>query len=602
MWSDTQNGQQEAQVLPKLSFKESENKQKLVFKKKAKLVLKKKLELKARPNNYQVAYEKGYDHLNDFQRDILKDCLKKKTGGLSLPMGSGKTLISLVLSLKQNQETQDPILVVCAKSLIAGWQVEIRKFFGDTLKYEVLHQTTQKNKLDTWRIDDETQVILTTPEVISKYYKNNHIANFFIQQKFLAPPAFINYYREPKKPFLSHTFGGGYLFSKKWGSLIIDEAQKYTQINTIRCQSLGAICAKNRWALSGTLFDEPIPERILGYYIILDIPEVPRNLPEIKWLIYHPTFKGLNSTLVHRKENKVFQPPKVSEEIVSHRLSIEEAKVYTMMKQILVEVKRRVQAAKLVNDTENIKKFSSYLLVMITYLRQALICPLIPIASIAIDASDMEKKSELSQILVEEIEKLGIHSWLNDIDSVKSSRIKNAIRKMDAHQNERVVLFSCYKSCIDVLQSYLPPDREVLRIEASMSIKRRGEVIEEFAKTKNGILLLTYQLGAEGLNLQCASTVLLMDFWWNAAKTQQAIARVLRFGQEARVVNVYFFSSNTGIEQALFKKQHAKLMILDELKNGAIETKIPSLKMNEIIKLIELDDNKQLMRDIGYVK
>ena len=37
--------------------------------------------------------------LNPFQRDILAECIQKKSGGLSLPLGSGKTLISLVLSL-----------------------------------------------------------------------------------------------------------------------------------------------------------------------------------------------------------------------------------------------------------------------------------------------------------------------------------------------------------------------------------------------------------------------------------------------------------------------------------------------------------------------
>lgn len=569
-------------------------------------------------------YQIGYNALNNFQKDILTECLLKKTGGLSLPMGSGKTLISLVLGLAQTEEQlaleqameikrgkksqisidqmrPKPFLVVCAKSLIASWRTEIAKFFGDKLSYEILHSSIQKKGLDNWHIDPLSRIILTTPEVLSKYYKTNGIQNTFVKQKFINPPSFINYYLEPKRPYLTHNFGGGYLYSIQWGALIIDEAQKYTQINTLRCQSLGAICCKNRWALSGTLFDEPVPERILGYFILLNTPGMPRNLPDIKWLVYHPTFKGLNQTLVHRDKNKVFKPPKVKQEIVSHTLTPEEATIYTTMKQTLVQVQKRVKAAKLINDTENIKRFSSYLLVMIGYLRQSLVCPIIPIASIAISASDMEKKSELAQILIEEIDKLNLHDWLNNEDSVKSSRIIKAIEKLDAHPDERVVLFSCYKSCVDVLQSYLPTDRTVLRITSEMSINKRGEVIKQFEETKNGIMLLTYQLGAEGLNLQCASTVLLLDFWWNAAKTQQAIARVLRFGQKAKLIHIYYFSSNTGIEKALFEKQHAKLKILKELREGAIETKIPSLKMKEIIKLIEIDDNQELLKNIGYI-
>jgi SNF2 family DNA or RNA helicase len=80
----------------------------------------------------------------------------------------------------------------------------------------------------------------------------------------------------------------------------------------------------------------------------------------------------------------------------------------------------------------------------------------------------------------------------------------------------------------------------------------------------NGILLLTYQVGANGLNLQCSNTVLLLDFWWNTGKINQAIARVLRYGQEAKKINIYYFTSNTGIEKILFDKQQAKLIVAKE--------------------------------------
>lgn len=114
-------------------------------------------------------------------------------------------------------------------------------------------------------------------------------------------------------------------------------------------------------------------------------------------------------------------------------------------------------------------------------------------------------------------------------------------------------------------------------------------------------MLATYQLGAEGLNLQFASTMLLVDFWWNVAKTQQAIGRIFRPGQTSKEINVYLFTSNTGIEKILFSKQKAKIEILNELKTGNIKTKIPSINVDEMIKLIELEDNKELLKKIKYV-
>jgi hypothetical protein len=43
-------------------------------------------------------FRQAYLKLNDYQKDIFLDCIDKSSGGLSLPLGSGKTIISLVLS------------------------------------------------------------------------------------------------------------------------------------------------------------------------------------------------------------------------------------------------------------------------------------------------------------------------------------------------------------------------------------------------------------------------------------------------------------------------------------------------------------------------
>lgn len=550
-------------------------------------------------------FKHGYDQLNNFQKDILLDCLVLGSGGMSLPMGSGKTLLSLVLGLFQTYQ-KNPMLVICAKSLVASWEHELKKFFtlpnqtDPIIKYELLHQSTIKTSLARWEINPETRLIITTPEVTSKAYKDCNLDDMFVDKRMPVPPTIINYYVSPISPFLTHLFGPGYLFSKYWGAIFIDEAQKYTNIETDRCRSMAAMCANHRWCLSGTLFDEPKISRILGYHMLIDLPNVPRNLPETERLVWSYEYKGLNPTMIHRNKNLAFtNPPRVNEQIITHQLTLEETKVYTGMRTVLKEVQKRVRQAQLVRDVDGARQFSSYLLAMVTYLRQVLICPLIPIASIAIDASDVEKRSELSQIIMEEFSKLEINDWLNNPTSLESSRIKAVTHHVANHKDERVVLFTCFRSCADILSHFLPADRPILRIDAGHDIKKRGKVIEDFKNTDNGVLVLTYQLGAEGLNLQCSYTVFLMDFWWNAAKTQQAVARILRFGQESDVVNVYYFTANTGIENSILKKQKSKLQALSELRTGSIKTAIPALKLDDILKMIHQDENHSMVQQIS---
>jgi len=271
------------------------------------------------------------------------------------------------------------------------------------------------------------------------------------------------------------------------------------------------------------------------------------------------------------------------------------------MKLILKELREKLNYFKLRGDTPNIRKFSRYVMAMITYLRQCIICPLIPITTVAIDVSDFEQRSDLSEVFMKSIKSMGIDEWLNDIGSLKSSRIESVCNTVNKHKNERVIIFSCFRTVLDILELYLPKDRAIMTISGSDKINARTATIENFRADDDGILLLTYDIGSNGLNLQCGSTVLLVDFWWNAGITAQAVARILRRGQEADTVNIYYFTANSGMENALFKLQKSKLRIEQEIMNGPVTTKKTLIKTDEILKIIDTQDNITILDNI-YIK
>ena len=540
-----------------------------------------------------MALEIGISKLNSFQKNILDDCIKKGTGGLSIPLGSGKTLISLVLGLYLTQ-TSNPILVIVSKTLLESWVFEINKFFGDKLKYAVLHNAYCN--VSKFVLTDDIKLIITTPEVTSKFYKDENISEKFIKKEIINEAQFnqhvINTYNRVPDPLSTE---GSLLFSTKWGCLIVDEIQKYTKISTIRCQSIASICSNYKWVLSGTMFSEPSTERILGYHLIIDHPNFPRSLPWAEKYIKSRLFRGFNSTIVKRDTNPAFKEPKINQIIVSHELSYEEAKIYMSMKKTMGMINEKVKLYKELNDTANLRKFSSYLLALICYLRQCIICPILPIANVAIDMTDFQNKSKLSSILSSEIDKLGLKSWLSNVESVKSSRFKKALEVIDTHPHENLIVFTCFRTCLDVFKEYLPTNRKIYTLSSTMSSKKRAQILEAYnTPTETGmghILLLTYEIGCEGLNLQVSNTVLLLDFYWNDAQTQQAIGRVLRYGQMAETVNIYMFTANTAIESAMFEKHDLKLMIINELSTGTAKTKLKTMKVEDIINLIQKEEN-----------
>eukprot|EP00929_Paragymnodinium_shiwhaense_P049548 TRINITY_DN24987_c0_g1_i7.p2 TRINITY_DN24987_c0_g1~~TRINITY_DN24987_c0_g1_i7.p2 ORF type:complete len:120 (-),score=14.91 TRINITY_DN24987_c0_g1_i7:85-444(-) len=76
------------------------------------------------------------------------------------------------------------------------------------------------------------------------------------------------------------------------------------------------------------------------------------------------------------------------------------------------------------------------------------------------------------------------------------------------------------------------------------------------------VLLVSLKAGGEGLNLQAANYVFLMDPWWNPAQELQAIQRAHRIGQTRKVRAIRFVSSGT-IEEKMLQLQDKKQCVFD---------------------------------------
>lgn len=535
----------------------------------------------------------GYSKLTEQQIDVYQECIEKKSGALCLNLGAGKTLTSLVIAL--NLSKKRPILVVCSKTLLSSWRTEIHKFFGDEFPYIIFHSCNKDIKMENYILKEETKIILTTPEVLTKFYKSENIENKFIDT---ITEGFGDTYVLYKKPIKPFKLDGNFLYSMKFGCLIVDEAQNYTNIESARCRAIGSICANCRWVTSGTLFDEPKISKILGYYIMINHPTFPRTLPKTKILVTSTRFKGTKETMVIREQNN-FIKPKINEYIIENELTDDEEKVYLSMKEILKVFNKKLKEYKAQNNTGMARKFSSYLLAIITYLRQTLICPLLPISNIVLDISDFQNKSDLSKCLFKELNKYDLKKYFQDEDSIYSSRIKKVIEVINKRKEENIVIFTNFRTCLDVIKYFIPNNRKILTIESKNTIEQRGNIIKDFGEGKGNILLLTYTIGAEGLNLQMSNTMLLVDFYWNAGKTKQSIGRILRFGQKAKEINIYYFTSNTAIEKVIFERQNEKLDLLEEMFEGQMTGKVSKIKTDEVIKIITCEENKKLINKIN---
>lgn len=520
--------------------------------------------------------------------------------GLSLPLGFGKTLISLVLALLINE---GPILVVVSKTLIVGWITEIKKHFGDAFPVEVLHDSfIGKKKFSTWRINPATRVVLTTSDVLASAYSNARLDSSFVHSVRVAHAfsANQNEYREPTvKPFLPEdTEGPQAVFGMRWGVILIDEIQKLTNIATIACRAICCVFAKRRFGLSGTMFEEPKEPRFLGFFTMLHL-KGPRMLPDVHRFMR--TFGGFAQYIVHRDDNPDFtQRPNLHEKIISHEMSADERKVFDTLRDVLKKLNAKVKEAKDARDDDTRKRYSAYLLGMISYVRMALVCPMIPLSSMYVDMADYEGGSEMAKIMMDAMEEAGLMGYLNNEDNILSSRFKAVLKSVEDHPQEKVIIFSGFRSTLTTLSPFIAKDRPVFTVAADMSITKRLEVLQTFQDSANGVLVMPFGIGAEGLNLQSASVVLIMDLYWNSSKIEQAIGRVYRPGQLATDVFVYFFVSNTGMEKHMLEKCKLKQDIIAALFKGSMPADAADthLGIKEMIAIIQEDVNVEALTNL----
>lgn len=543
--------------------------------------------------------------MNSFQQKIFIECLDKGSGGLLLPMGSGKTLIALNLIFTYFEKYKKPSLIVLSKTLIASWDFEIKKFYPHFVMnkdYIILHP--DYNKKINYNIQTpDLRFALITPELLAKYYTLNNILDRFVVNPDpwnTADYTFILMTNTPLKPS-NRNIGYDILYSLNWASLFLDEGQKYTNIRTKRTQAIASVSAIHRWVLSGTMFYEPSASRLLGYYRIINDQKFPLCIAETKKLLKSGNFEGTNKTMVIYNENIMIDKNlKHIKHIIHFQMSNEEILLYLSIRDIMLQINKHLKKQIFASTA---RQFSSYLLVCINYFRQILTSPMTPIASAYIDMAVSQHKSDLSRIIIQEITHLGLLEWIDDEDNAYSSRMKKAVEIVNSKPTDQFVIFNSFKSCLDIFHVFLKrnidSERKVIIFNMNNTVIQRMDKLLEFGRSPNAILLLTYQMGAEGLNLQSCHNVIIMDSWWNGSVIKQAIARCYRFGQTHNV-HSYFLTSDTGIENIMFKKSIEKLELIDAYASGKkVSTHIIPKKMDDIMKM--MDNNEDNMKLVAVL-
>lgn len=129
---------------------------------------------------------------------------------------------------------------------------------------------------------------------------------------------------------------------------------------------------------------------------------------------------------------------------------------------------------------------------------------------------------------------------------------------------QRIIIFSSFRKVIDYLAKRLAKGG-YLTMELHGGIKAdRQETIARFAESPGGTVLLTSEVGGEGLDLQFCRILINWDLPWNPMKVEQRIGRIDRIGQKSPSIDIINLIADDTIEQQVYDRLYIRLGIIQQ--------------------------------------
>lgn len=170
---------------------------------------------------------------------------------------------------------------------------------------------------------------------------------------------------------------------------------------------------------------------------------------------------------------------------------------------------------------------------------------------------DKKKSSPASSSI---LERVGASSFQS------SSKIEALVAELSRIPPEsKVLIFSQFTRMLDLVEFRLKQSGlGCAKLTGSLSLAQRSNILISFNTDASvRALLISLKAGGEGLNLQAADHVFLIDPWWNPASELQAIQRAHRIGQTAKEVKAVRFVTEHSVEEKVVALQEMKQLVFE---------------------------------------
>ena len=181
--------------------------------------------------------------------------------------------------------------------------------------------------------------------------------------------------------------------------------------------------------------------------------------------------------------------------------------------------------------------------------------------------------------------------YFNDVDlselirqDTKFRQVLEMIRSLiESNPNEKVVIFSFFRGTVEYLYRQLTKAgiRSIM-IMGGMKDNEKTDCLMSF-RDRNYNVLVSTEVGSEGIDLQFARYEINYDLPWNPMRLEQRIGRLDRIGQESP--NIYIFNAfcRDTIEDRILSRLYDRIQVFKDSIGDLEEI------LGEVIQSLELD-------------
>src|SRR5262245_31963101 len=176
-----------------------------------------------------------------------------------------------------------------------------------------------------------------------------------------------------------------------------------------------------------------------------------------------------------------------------------------------------------------------------------------------------EDMGEENGSVVSAVIKSLVSEWDRHTPDSKFDTLSRTLRRyVEQNPESKIIVFSYFKKTLAYLQRRLADiGFQTVIIHGDVPMEERQERLELFKRSSEVNVLLSSEVGSEGIDLQFCNVLVNYDLPWNPMKVEQRIGRLDRLGQKADKITIINLAVEGTIEERILDRLYNRIGIFE---------------------------------------